>query len=409
MADCSCFFVLMNPAPKQPAPSARSALLEVFLAFLKLGLTAFGGPVAHLAYFRVEFVERRQWINDRDYADLVALCQFLPGPASSQVGFALGFGRAGWAGAIVAWLAFTLPSALLLMLFALVMQHSQAPSAAVHGLKLAALAVVAQALWAMARSLCPDRPRAGIAIAAALLALAIPSALGQLAAIVAAGMVGLGWLEPLPLPAPRPRHPVLGKAAGAVLLLVFALLLLLSIAAADTPSLLGQFAAFYQAGALVFGGGHVVLALLQAAVVPPGWITQDAFIAGYGLAQAVPGPLFAFAAYLGALMPAPMGGWMGGAVLLLALFLPGLLLVLGALPFWQALRQFRAAQRAMAGANAAVVGLLLAALYDPLWTSSVHTRMDFGIALTAFALLAYGRQSPLRVVALSAIVGWVLL
>jgi len=384
--------------------------MEVFLAFLKLGLTAFGGPVAHLGYFRVEFVERRRWIDDSAYADLVALCQFLPGPASSQVGFALGLGRAGWPGALAAWLGFTLPSALVLVLFALGVQRWSwlAQSGAVQGLKLAAVAVVAQAVWGMARTLCPDRPRAGLAIAAALLALAIPSALGQIAAIAAAGMAGLWWLKPVPLPASTPRHPGLGKTAGAVLLLVFTVLLLLSLALAAGPSLLAPFATFYQTGALVFGGGHVVLALLQAGVVPPGWITNDAFIAGYGLAQAVPGPLFAFAAYLGALMPAPMGGWVGGMALLVAIFLPGLLLVLGALPFWEALRQLRTVQRAMAGANAAVVGLLLAALYDPLWISAIHSHLDFGIALAAFGLLAYGRQSPLRVVALSALAGWAL-
>lgn len=385
--------------------------MEVFLAFLKLGLTAFGGPVAHLGYFRVEFVERRRWIDDSAYADLVALCQFLPGPASSQVGFALGWGRAGWPGALAAWLGFTLPSALLLILFALGVQRwsGLAQSGTVHGLKLAAVAVVAQAVWGMARTLCPDRPRAGLAIAAALLALALPSVLGQIAAIAVAGMAGLWWLKPQALPASTPRHPALGKTAGAVLLLVFTVLLLLSLALAAGPSLLAQFATFYQAGALVFGGGHVVLALLQAGVVPPDWISNDAFVAGYGMAQAVPGPLFAFAAYLGALMPAPMGGWVGGMVLLVAIFLPGLLLVLGALPFWEALRQLGFVQRAMAGANAAVVGLLLAALYDPLWISAIHSRLDFGIALAAFGLLAYGRQPPLRVVALSALAGWALL
>lgn len=399
------------PLPEAPAHRATAGhAVEVFFVFLKLGLTAFGGPVAHLAYFRAEFVERRRWIDDGGYADLVALCQFLPGPASSQVGFALGLGRAGWTGALAAWMGFTLPSALVLMLFAFGIQQWAwlATSGAVHGLKLAAVAVVAHAVWGMARSLCPDRPRAALAIAAALLALAIPSALGQVVAIATAGLVGLWWIRPTALPASMPRDPGLGKKTAAVLLLVFGLLLLLSMAVAAGPSLGAQFAAFYQAGALVFGGGHVVLALLQAAVVPPGWITNGAFIAGYGLAQAVPGPLFTFAAYLGALIPAPMGGWTGGLLLLAAVFLPGLLLVAGALPFWEALRQRRKVQRAMAGANAAVVGLLLAALYDPLWTSAIHSRLDFGIALAAFGLLAYGRQSPLRVVALSALAAWLL-
>ena len=405
------------PLPEAPAHRATAGhAVEVFFVFLKLGLTAFGGPVAHLAYFRAEFVERRRWIDDGGYADLVALCQFLPGPASSQVGFALGLGRAGWPGALAAWLGFTLPSALALILFAFGIQQWAwlATSGAVHGLKLAAVAVVAvvavvaHAVWGMARSLCPDRPRAALAIAAALLALAIPSALGQVVAIAAAGLVGMWWIQPAALPSSLPRATGVGKTTAAVLLLVFALLLLLSVGVAAGPSMGAQFAAFYQAGALVFGGGHVVLALLQAAVVPPGWVTNDAFIAGYGLAQAVPGPLFTFAAYLGALMPAPMGGWTGGLLLLAAVFLPGLLLVAGALPFWESLRQRRKVQRAMAGANAAVVGLLLAALYDPLWTSAIHSRLDFGIALAAFGLLAYGRQSPLRVVALSAFAAWLL-
>lgn len=401
----------LPPPPQAPARPGRAAnVAQVFFAFLKLGLTAFGGPVAHLAYFRAEFVERRRWIDDSGYADLVALCQFLPGPASSQVGFALGLGRAGWPGALAAWLGFTLPSALVLILFAFGIQQWTwlATSGAVHGLKLAAVAVVAHAVWGMARSLCPDRPRAALAIAAALLALAIPSALGQIAAIAAAGLAGLRWIRPTALPASMPRNTGVGKTTAVVLLLVFALLLLLSVGVAAGPSMGAQFAAFYQAGALVFGGGHVVLALLQAAVVPPGWITTDAFIAGYGLAQAVPGPLFTFAAYLGALMPAPLGGWTGGLLLLAAVFLPGLLLVAGALPFWESLRQRPKVQRAMAGANAAVVGLLLAALYDPLWTSAIHTRLDFGMTLAAFGLLAWGRQSPLRVVALSACAAWLL-
>ena len=394
--------------PDKRAPAGNA--VEVFFAFLKLGLTAFGGPVAHLGYFRVEFVERRRWIDDGSYADLVALCQFLPGPASSQVGFALGLGRAGWPGALAAWLGFTLPSALVLILCAYGLQQWSwlAHSGAVHGLKLAAVAVVAHAVWGMARTLCPDRPRAALAIAAALLALAVPSPLGQVGAIAAAAFAGLLWLQSAALPAATPRHPGLGKPAAVILLLVFALLLLLSMALAAGTSLPAQLAAFYQAGALVFGGGHVVLALLQAAVVPPGWVGNDAFIAGYGLAQAVPGPLFTFAAYLGALMPAPLGGWTGGLVLLAAVFLPGLLLVAGALPFWEALRQRPRVQRAMAGANAAVVGLLLAALYDPLWTSAIHSRLDFAIALAAFGLLAYGRQPPLRVVALSAVAAWLL-
>lgn len=405
---------LMSSLPPSPKAAAHHALaghaVEVFFIFLKLGLAAFGGPVAHLAYFRAEFVERRRWIDDGGYADLVALCQFLPGPASSQVGFALGLGHAGWPGALAAWLGFTLPSALVLMLFAFGVQQWAwlAASAAVHGLKLAAVAVVAHAVWGMARSLCPDRPRAAMAIAAALLALAVPSALGQVSVIAAAALIGWKWLQPSQPPSSVPRDPGVRKTTGVALLLVFVLLLLLSMTLMAAPLPTARLAAFYQAGALVFGGGHVVLALLQTAVVPPGWITNDAFIAGYGMAQAVPGPLFTFAAYLGALMPAPLGGWTGGMLLLVAVFLPGLLLVAGALPFWESLRQRRKVQRAMAGANAAVVGLLLAALYDPLWTTAIHSPLDFGIALAAFGLLAIGRQSPLRVVALSALAAWLL-
>lgn len=389
---------------------ARGSAIEVLRAFLKLGLTSFGGPVAHLGYFRTEFVERRAWLSDRDYADLVALCQFLPGPASSQVGMALGLGRAGWLGALCAWVGFTLPSAVALMLFALgVTQWSAlAQSGAVHGLKVAAVAIVAQAVWGMSRMLCPDRLRAGIAVAAALLVLAVPSAMGQVAAIVAGGIAGR-WaarLEPLPL-ADQRGHGV-GKRAGAAMLLMCGLLLVLlpALAAAVRSPALAVIASVYQSGALVFGGGHVVLPLLQASVVPQGLVTNDAFLAGYGAAQAVPGPLFTFAAYLGAVMKGPLGGWSGGLTLLVAIFVPAFLMVAGALPFWASLRQRHGVQRAMAGVNAAVVGVLAAALYDPVWTSAIHSRADFGLALAAFGLLVLGRQSPVLVVALAAVAGW---
>lgn len=403
----------MSVPPTLFTQAAPGTVVEVFKAFLWLGLTAFGGPVAHLAYFREEFVQRRQWLDDSSYADLVALCQFLPGPASSQVGIALGKGRAGWLGALAAWVGFTLPSAALLVACAVGLQQwaGFAQSGAVQGLKLAAVAVVAQAVWGMAKTLCPDRQRAGMALTAALLVLALPSSMGQILAIALAGVAGLFWLRPAPVPVHTqwslpPKHR--GKTAGALLLLVFALLLLLSMVPFSSLWL-KQVAAFYEAGALVFGGGHVVLALLQTAVVPEGWVQGDAFIAGYGLAQAVPGPLFTFAAYLGALMPGWTGNWMGALALLVAVFLPGALLVLGALPFWESLRRRLGVQRAMAGANAAVVGVLLAALYDPLWTTAIHSGLDFGIALAAFGLLVYGRQPPLRVVALAAVAGWVLL
>ena len=381
---------------------------EVFLAFLKLGLTSFGGPIAHLGYFRTEFVERRKWLDDKSFSDLVALCQFLPGPASSQVGIALGLGRAGWLGAFAAWIAFTLPSALALMAFAFGVTSwaGLSQSGVVNGLKVVAVAVVAQAVWGMAKSLCPDRPRAGVAIGAALLVLALPSASGQVAAIIAGGAIGRWGLRHTSLPGATHRDYGVSKAIGAVLLLLFVILLvaLPALAAMTHSAALSAMAVFYKAGALVFGGGHVVLPLLQAGVVPGGWVSNEVFLAGYGAAQAVPGPLFTFAAYLGAVM----GGLTGGLMLLVAIFMPAFLLIAGALPFWELLRQRDAVQRAMAGINAAVVGILAAALYDPVWISAIHSRDDFGLALAAFGLLVYGRVSPVIVVILAAAAGWVM-
>jgi chromate transporter len=399
-----------TPAAQADPAAARGTVLEVLLAFLKLGLTSFGGPVAHLGYFRTEFVERRRWLDDARYTDLVALCQFLPGPASSQVGIALGLGRAGWKGAVAAWLGFTLPSAVLMILFAYgaARWSPLAASGALHGLKVVAVAVVAQAVWGMARTLCPDRTRAAIAIAAALLVLAVPTAAGQVAAIVLGALAGR---LALPLDGARPAvhaDPGVGARTGAVLLAAFfALLVLLPAwAASGGGTAVAAIAAFYQSGALVFGGGHVVLPLLQASVVPPGWISPDAFLAGYAAAQAVPGPLFTFAAYLGATMPAPLGGWTGGLAALLAIFLPAGLLVVGALPFWERLRRSAPMQRALAGTNAAVVGVLGAALYDPVWTGAIHGRADFGLALAAFGLLVVARVPPVAVVVLAGVAGW---
>ena len=402
--------------PKSADPTRNLAQqgssLEVFLAFLKLGLTSFGGPVAHLGYFRTEFVERRKWLDDKSYSDLVALCQFLPGPASSQVGIALGLGRAGWWGALCAWMGFTLPSAIALILFAFGVTQwaALAQSGAVHGLKVVAVAIVAQAVWGMAKNLCPDRLRAGIAIVAALVVLAIPSAMGQIGAIVAGGLVGRWAVQLGHLPAAEHRNYGVSKKVGAALLILFGILLVVLPVLASTAGspTLSVISSFYQSGALVFGGGHVVLPLLQAGVVPSGLVTNDAFLAGYGAAQAVPGPLFTFAAYLGAVMTGELGGWMGGLVLLLTIFVPAFLLVVGALPFWEPPRQRDGIQRAMAGVNAAVVGVLAAALYDPVWTSAIHSRADFGLALAAFGLLVYGRQSPVLVVALAAVAGWLL-
>lgn len=395
--------------PIEPSPGGGRAI-EVLGAFLKLGLTSFGGPVAHLAYFRTEFVERRRWLDDGRYADLVALCQFLPGPASSQVGMALGLARAGWPGALAAWAGFTLPSALAMILFAqAVAQWSWlTASGAVHGLKLAAVAVVAQALLGMARSLCPDRPRATIAIGAALIALLAPGTAGQLAAIALGAVAGRlvlrlsGGSEPS-----QPLAAGVRRGTGLVLLGIWACLLLLLplLATAHESPWLNAAAVFYQAGSLVFGGGHVVLPLLQAGVVPSGWMDSEAFLAGYGAAQAVPGPLFTFAAYLGAAMGAPLGGWTGGVAMLLAIFLPAFLLVAGALPFWEALRARADVRGTMGGLNAAVVGLLAAAFYDPVWTSAIHTRWDVALALAAFGLLVHARLSPVLVVACAALAG----
>ncbi|HMM84250.1 chromate efflux transporter [Azohydromonas sp.] len=393
-------------------PPGRGPVLEVLLVFLRLGLTSFGGPVAHLGYFRTEFVERRRWLDDKSYGDLVALCQFLPGPASSQVGMALGLKRAGWAGALAAWLGFTLPSAIALMLFAhgVAEWSALASSGAVHGLKVVAVAVVAQAVWGMAKALCPDRLRAGIAIAAALVVIAAPTSAGQITAIVLGGLVGRWALRLAHLSPATHQDDGVGRRRGALLLALFVALLIVlpALAAAQTSPWLGAVAVFYQAGALVFGGGHVVLPLLQAGVVPPGWVSNDAFLAGYGAAQAVPGPLFTFAAYLGAAMPAPLGGWAGGLALLVVIFVPAFLLVAGALPFWEAMRQRDGVRRAMGGINAAVVGVLGAALYDPVWTSAIHSRADFGLALAAFGLLVHARMSPVLVVAIAAAAGWLM-
>jgi len=391
----------------EPSPGSVS---EVFLVFLRLGLTSFGGPVAHIGYFRQEFVARRAWVDERGFADLVALCQFLPGPASSQVGIAVGLLRAGLAGSLAAWLGFTAPSAIALTLFAYgaAALGEAAGAAPLHGLKIVAVAVVAQAVWNMARSLAPDRPRATLAVLAAGLALALPSTGGQLGAILLGALAGSLLLGG---PADETRSPLrvpIGKRTGAALLAAFFVLLIAlpPIAAASGNHALALFDSFYRSGALVFGGGHVVLPLLQASVVPAGWIGNDAFLAGYGAAQAVPGPLFTFAAYLGAAMTPGPNGWEGALLCLAAIFLPSFLLVLGGLPFWDALRHQRIAQAALMGVNAAVVGLLLAALYRPVWTSAILAPTDFILALAAFLLLAFWKIPPWLVVILGALASW---
>jgi chromate transporter len=389
--------------------SPRGTAAEVFRVFLRLGLTSFGGPVAHLGYYRAEFVERRKWLDEHAYADIVALWQFLPGPTSSQVGITLGTMRAGWPGALAAWFGFTMPSALAMILFGYgVTRFGDLSGAAwLHGLKIVAVAVVAQAVWGMARSLAPDKERAIVAVGAAILALGVPTALGQVGAIVAGGLIGWGLFadraqvrsEYTPLAVHLPRSL---SIASAVLFVV--LLLGLPLVAAAVPwQPLQLFDSFYRSGALVFGGGHVVLPLLQAEVVPPGWVSNDAFLAGYGAAQAVPGPLFTFAAYLGTVSgPAP-NGWIGGLICLVAIFLPSFLLLIGALPFWDALRRRASVQAALLGVNAAVVGLLLAALYRPVWTSAIFGPADFALGIVAFLLLALWAVPPWLVVILGAL------
>ncbi|AZS79688.1 chromate efflux transporter [Achromobacter spanius] len=404
--------VASKPATHEQAQPARGSCLEVFLVFLRLGLTSFGGPVAHLAYFRTEFVDRRQWLDDYAYSDLVALCQFLPGPASSQVGMAIGLRRAGWAGMLAAWLAFTLPTALALMGFAMGLAHFGwlSGSAVIHGLKIAAVAIVAQAVWGMGRTLCPDHPRAGLAVAAALITLVLPTAWGQISAILLGTVVGAVALQLPPRPIMASHTQGVSRGAAYVALVLFVVLLVgLPIwAAVSNTAAAGQIAGFYRAGALVFGGGHVVLPLLDATAVSGGMVSSADFLAGYGAAQAMPGPLFAFAAFLGALSSGPLSGWMGGLALLGVIFLPGALLVAGALPFWESLRRRPAVRNMIAGVNASVVGILLAALYDPVWTSAILNKTDFGLALLLFALLVYARWSAVWVVLLAAAGGWAL-
>ncbi len=386
---------------------ARGRVSEVFWAFLALGLTSFGGPVAHLGYFRTAFVERRKWLTESAYADLVALCQFLPGPASSQVGFALGLLRAGPGGAAMAWLAFTLPSAIILVLFAFGAAVLDGPVASgiIHGLKVVAVAIVAHAVWGMARNLCPDKTRTGIALAAIFTVVLVSGPLGQVSAIVLGGLAGLALCrDSAAVTASESLHFPVTRKAGTVALGGFAGLLILLPLLAGMAAWLEIADAFYRSGALVFGGGHVVLPLLEAEVVQSGWVTPDEFLAGYGAAQAVPGPLFTFAAYLGALLPG-INALAGALLALLAIFIPGFLLLVGVLPFWNQFRQWGSAQALMRGANAAVVGILGAALYQPVWTSAIIGAEEFALALTGFLLLTVWKLPAWVVVALVAIAG----
>jgi chromate transporter len=394
--------------PPQTAPK-KAAGLEVFRVFLRLGLTSFGGPIAHIGYFRDEFVTRRRWLDEQAYADLVALCQFLPGPASSQTGFAIGLMRAGYLGGLAAWTGFTLPSAVLLLLFAYGVGSlgGLLGTGLLNGLKLVAVAIVAQAVWGMARSLCPDRERASIAAVAALIILFSTSSIAQIAAIVLGGVAGLLLCRDAPPPTGGHVAMPVSRRVGIVALVAFFVLLLGALLWQGRLALPGfdLFAAFYRSGALVFGGGHVVLPLLREAFVAPGWVGDDAFLAGYGAAQAVPGPLFTFAAYLGAVSNLQPNGLAGATLGLFGIFLPGILVLVGMLPFWDAFRVRPDAQATMRGVNAAVVGLLGAALYDPVWTTSVKGPKDLAIALVGFVLLVAWRSPPLVVVLVSAIGG----
>jgi chromate transporter len=420
----------MNSDPDDIAPAEDQTIaanskkpggsfFEVLTVFTRLGLTSFGGPVAHLGYFRDEIVTRRKWVSEQTYADLVALGQFLPGPASSEVGIALGISRAGLWGGLAAWLGFTLPSALALILFAYGLNiwggsgANLTQSGWLHGLTVVAVAVIALAVWGMMRNFSTGRPRATLTILAAILTLMWPSGLVQIATIVVAGLIGWRFLGAKNAPAGKPEeelHLAVPRGLAIICLVLFGLLLVVLPLArqASGSAPVAIFDSFYRSGALVFGGGHVVLPLLQAEVVPPGWVTNEQFVAGYGAAQAVPGPLFTFSAYLGAVRRPDPNGWLGGLIALAGIFLPAFLLVIGTLPFWNVLRTRPGFQAALTGINAAVVGLLLAALYQPAWTSAIHTPADLALGLGAFGLLAVWKWPPWLVVLFSAAGGLIL-
>lgn len=387
----------------------RGSFIEVLLVFLKLGLTSFGGPVAHLGYFREELIARRRWVDDASYADIVALCQFLPGPASSQVGIALGLSRAGVRGGLAAWLGFTLPSALIMALFAygVVSWGDISNSGWLNGLKIVAVAVVALAVWGMARTLAPDRLRATIAIVAAIAVFAWPTGYGQVVVILVAGLLSWRLMPRQQALPPRSLYLTVSRRLAVTCAVLFVTLLagLPILRQVVTSQTLNVVDSFYRVGSLVFGGGHVVLPLLQGEVVNPGWVTNEEFLAGYGAAQAIPGPLSTFAAYLGFVMEGEPSGWLGASIALVAIFLPSFLLVFAALPLWDLLRGREDIQAATRGVNAAVVGILIAALYDPVWTSAIHRPADFSFGLAAFGLLAFWKWPPWLVVILSALGG----
>jgi len=385
-----------------PAQGGRS-VLEVLFIFLRLGLTSFGGPVAHLGYFRDEFVVKRRWLDEESFADLLALCQFLPGPASSQVGFALGLSRRGIPGGLAAWVGFTLPSALALFVFAqsAASFSGKSADAALHGLKLVAVAVVAQAVWGMARTLVPDAKRASIALVAMMIVIVAAGSVGQLGAILLGALLGvLLCRDASPLLKGRLSFSI-SRSAGVCSLIAFVTILIAGpfLAGGVHSHALEVFDAFYRSGALVFGGGHVVLPLLKATVVDPGWVTTSSFLSGYGAAQAVPGPLFTLSAYLGAVLSVPPKGLAGAVIALVGIFLPGMLILLGTLPFWDEFRKRQGAQAIMRGVNAAVVGILAAALYDPVWTGAVHDSRDVALVLGGFVLLTAWKCPPWAIVA----------
>lgn len=378
--------------------------IEILRTSLLLGLTSFGGPAAHIGYFRDEYVKRKKWLDDKMYADIVALCQFLPGPASSQVGIAIGLMRGGLLGGILSWIGFTLPSVLMLMAFAWLISSSASIDIGwIKGLKIVAVAVVAHALVGMSKSLTPDRQRITLALVAAVLTLLIPTAIGQIAIIIGAGIIGYMLYRKEKTPKTESIDLSFGKKTGVAAWIIFFLLLIAvpAIRSFIENTFISIFDIFYRVGSIVFGGGHVVLPMLEREVVPAGWMDAETFIAGYGAAQAVPGPLFTLSGYLGQLMNGPTGA----AVAVVAMFLPSFLLVIGTLPFWSVIRSKPGIQAALKGVNAAVVGILLAALYDPVFTSAIGSSVDFGIAIIAFGLLLYYKMAPWLVVLITAALG----
>ena len=388
----------VNSSQYSPESPRQGSVLEVLLTFLRLGLTSFGGPIAHIGFFRRELVEKQKWVSDSHFSQLMALCQFLPGPASSQLGFALGLTRAGWAGAISAFIAFTLPSVVLMITFAWLLPNLTGPvsSAAIHGLKLVACAVVLDAIIGMYKNLCPDTERRTIAIVAAVALIIVASAQAQIVIVLLGGITGLVLCRGNVTEVNHDLSPGLNRKFGLFMIIVFGLILIgLPVLSATQAGLFSVAEAFYRAGALVFGGGHVVLPLLEESVVGSGWVSDDQFLAGYGAAQAIPGPMFAFSAYLGAIIPSEHGSLTTAVVALVFMFLPGFLLVAAGLPAWQWLASQSKAASVIAGVNASVVGILMAALYDPIVTSGIESAADLAIAAMAFLIIGVWRKSPL--------------